>query len=122
MAKVMLIDDDYIVVDLLKTLLEMEGFDVITHSVGEDIIRSIRNHEPDVVLMDVYLRTSPDDDKVGLKLLAQIREDPDISKTRVIMSSGLDFRAASEQAKADGFIQKPYMPEDLIKMIEQVLS
>ncbi|MBC8496755.1 MAG: response regulator [Anaerolineales bacterium] len=121
MSKVMLIDDDVMVVDLLETLLDLEGFDVITYSMGEDIVESIQSHKPDVILMDVYLRTSPGDGEDGLNLLAQIRENPDLSDTRVIMSSGIDFHIESKESGADGFLLKPYMPEELIDLIKQVL-
>ncbi len=120
MRKVMLIDDDVVVVELLRTLLEMEGYDVITQCEGEEIVQSVQNHKPDVVLMDVYLKTSPGEGEDGLKMLAQIRENPDLSDTRVIMSSGIDFQVESKEYGADGFLLKPYMPEELIDLIKQV--
>jgi CheY-like chemotaxis protein len=119
MSKVMLIDDDIVVVDLLATLLTMEGFDVVSQSVEEEIIPSIQKHKPDVILMDVYLNTSQFDGEDGLILLSQIRRNPDISNTRVIMCSGIDFDEESQTAGADGFLLKPYMPEELIKLIRK---
>jgi len=121
MSKIMLIDDDVVMVDLLETLLKMEGFDVITQSIGEDIVQSIQTLKPDVILMDVYLKTSQGNGEDGLILLAQIREIPDLSKTKVILSSGINFRIESKEGGADGFLHKPYMPEELIDMIKQVL-
>ncbi len=122
MPKVMLIDDDFIVLDLLKTLLEMEGYDVIAYSWDEDFVKSVQKNQPDVVLMDVYLRTSPGGEMEGLKILAQIRDIPDLVETKVIMSSGIDLHIESKQAGADGFLHKPYMPEELIDLVKQILS
>ncbi len=122
MSKVMLIDDDFAVVDLLKTLLDMEGYNVIPFFLEGDIIESIQQNEPDVVLMDVYLQTSPDNELEGLNILSQIREDPKLTGIKVILSSGIDFHLESEKAGADGFLLKPYMPEELLGLIKQVLS
>ncbi len=122
MSKVMLIDDDFAVVDLLKTLLDMEGYIVIPYFLEGDIIESIQQNEPDVVLMDVYLQTSPDNELEGLNILSQIREDPKLSGIKVILSSGINFHLESEEAGADGFLLKPYMPEELLGLINQVLS
>ena len=120
MSKVMLIEDDVVVVDLLRTLLSLEGHDIVIFSIEEDIVESIKQNKPDVVLMDVYLRSSPDADKEGLRMLRQIRAAPELAYTKVIMSSGLDFHIESKQAGADGFLHKPYMPEDLINLITDV--
>ncbi|MBC8504630.1 MAG: response regulator [Anaerolineales bacterium] len=122
MPRVMLIDDDFIVLDLLKTLLEMEGHEIFTFSWDEDIVESVQKNQPDVVLMDIYLRTSPGGDKEGLKFLAQIRDIPDLAETKVIMTSGIDLHVESKQAGADGFLHKPYMPEELINLLKQILS
>ncbi len=118
----MLIDDEFAVVDLLTTFLEMEGYDVIPFSLNEDFLESIRRNHPDIILMDVYLRTSPGNEKEGLQILDQIREDPELSDIKVIMSSGIDFHIQSEQAGANGFLHKPYMPEELINLIKLILS
>lgn len=123
MSKVMLIDDDLVVVDLLGTLLEMEGFDVINSSIRGDIISAIHQKNPDVVLMDVYLNTSKNrSEPDGLNFLKQIREHPELSNVKVIMSSGIDFKIESAELGANAFLHKPYMPGELIEVIKVVLS
>jgi len=117
----MLIDDDFIVLDLLKTLLEMEGYEVVAFSLNEDIVESIKKNQPAAVLMDGYLRTSPGGEREGLNFLAQIREIPELAKTKVIMSSGINLNIESKEAGADGFLHKPYMPEELIDLVKQIL-
>lgn len=119
MPKVMIIEDDAAMLSLLTTLLQMEGFDVIrfTEADPEAILSQLRNEVPDAILMDVYLRHLN-----GLDLLSLIRQDEKIKTLRVIMSSGMDFSEACLQAGADGFIMKPYMPDDLIRQLHQVMS
>jgi CheY-like chemotaxis protein len=108
---------------MMTSLLKMEGYEVIAYQIGEDIINSVRQKNPDAILMDVYLNTSQSSaDPVGLSILKEIREDPKISETKVIMTSGIDFHIDSQELGADGFLQKPYMPEDLLGLIRQVLT
>jgi|SaaInl7_200m_RNA_FD_contig_61_598041_length_472_multi_6_in_0_out_0_1 CheY-like chemotaxis protein len=123
MSKVMLIDDDRVVIDLLATLLQMEGFEVITNTGVKEIIDTIRNQNPDVILMDVYLNASPNTDEPdGLNILKAIRDASEFSETKVIMTSGINFQIDSEDLGADAFLHKPYMPEELISIIKQLLS
>ncbi|MGD0611721.1 MAG: response regulator [Anaerolineales bacterium] len=110
MLKVLLAEDDDTMVSLLKTLLGMEGFQVATLMDQKgDPLETIRREKPDVVLLDIYLG-----DRNGLELLRQIRLSPDLKKVRVLMTSGIDRTEECLSAGADGFLLKPFMPEDLI--------
>lgn len=115
--KVLLAEDDYTMVTLLKTLLKMEGYDVIALDADADVITAIRLVKPDVLLMDVHLFSQN-----GLDILEKVREARDISKIRVLMSSGSNVKEECMNRGADGFLMKPYMPDDLFSQLKQVLS
>lgn len=119
MPKVMLIEDDHTMLSLLTILLQMENFEVCspTDDRPEDILAAIRKEDPDVTLLDVNLRLGN-----GIDLLCQMRGDPELIDTRVIMSSGLNLKHECLQAGADGFLLKPYMPDELIKLINDTLG
>ncbi len=114
MPKVMLIEDDQTLVGLLKTLLEIEGFCIASPDRPDLdwIPQLIHREQPDVVLMDVHMRSAN-----GLDLLRAIRKDPDPTRARIIMTSGIDLGDQCLAAGADGFMLKPYIPDDLVKMI-----
>jgi CheY-like chemotaxis protein len=117
--KVMLIEDDFTMRSLLRTLLRYEGYDVATveNDVDSDaILALIRNEAPVVILMDVHLRNLN-----GIELLQTIRKEDTFQSTGIIMSSGSDMRERCLEYGADAFILKPYMPEDLIQKINQVM-
>ena len=116
MPKIMLIEDDRTMLSLLTILLQMENFDVCSPSDDrpEDILAAIRQEKPDVVLLDVNLRLGN-----GIDLLGKMRSEEELKYTRVIMSSGMDLSHECLQAGADGFLLKPYMPDDLIKLIKE---
>ncbi len=115
---VYIIEDDLTMVGLLKTLLNMEGFDVTTlPPKGQlPVLESLFQVNPDVVLLDVNLR-----DMDGIEILQQIKADQRLQSIKIIMSSGSDYKDRCLILGADNFLLKPYMPDDLIKMIRDVL-
>ena len=120
MSKVMLIEDDTTMISLLQVLLSMEGYDVVGmehfKSLNE-MLAELRQQKPALILLDVNLKGLS-----GFELLEGIRTDETLRTTRVIMASGMDVRERSERSGANGFIQKPYMPEELITQIRETLG
>lgn len=117
MSKVLLIEDDPTMLSLLGTLLDMEGFQVAKVEKFDSVISDIRNEEPDVILMDVNLM-----DVNGLEILTEMRKDASLNGVSVIMSSGMDFKRESLEKGANDFIQKPYMPDELIDKVKLLSS
>ncbi len=113
MKKVLLADDDFTMVSLLKTLLNLEGYEVVTLlDKPGDILKNIHEAKPDVLLLDVFLG-----DRNGLDLVRRIRRDPELKKIRIIMVSGLDKTEECMAAGADKFLLKPYMPNELFALL-----
>ena len=116
MLKVMVIEDDPKMVSLLTTLLNLEGFVVKTpsdHNIN-GLLQAILEEKPEIALVDVNLNLGS-----GLDLVRAIREQPEIKDICVLMSSGYNMNRECTQAGANGFIMKPYMPDELIKQIHQ---
>lgn len=113
MAKVMLAEDDLTMVNLLMTLLKMDGFEVVALDADEDVPAAVRRDIPDVLLLDVHLSNQD-----GLKIMDSIRQSDGIHDTRVIMISGLNVREECMRHGADAFLLKPFMPDDLIKLLK----
>lgn len=119
MLKVMLIEDDQTMVSLLTTLLKLEGFSVSTpenHHI-DGVLKDVRKERPEVAFVDVNLNSGS-----GLDLVREIRREPGIQQTRILMSSGLNLQTECIQAGADDFILKPFMPEELIKLIRTTIK
>jgi len=121
MVKVFLVEDDPTMDELLKTLMKLEGFEVESATDLEDILPSVKQYLPDVILLDVHLRPGGDLKVNGFELLRQIRADVAIHDKKVILYSGTDFRIESREAGADGFIVKPFMPDELIQKIKDLV-
>ena len=120
MPKVALIEDDAVMLSLLQTLLEYEGFETVQlDGMGKvnDIVEILHQAGPDLILMDVHLRQIN-----GLDLLRELRKDPSLQAVKVLVSSGMELSSESSIEGADGFILKPYMPDDLVAIIREALG
>lgn len=120
MHKILLIEDDTTMLSLLSTFLEIEGFRItpLSGEAGaEEILRRVRSENPELILMDVHLPGVS-----GFDLVQRMRKDEVLKSTKVIMSSGMNLGIESQQAGADGFMLKPYMPDELVKKIRETLN
>jgi DNA-binding response OmpR family regulator len=113
MAKILLAEDDLTMVSLLKTLLKMEGFEVVALDVDTDIVAAVQRENPDTIFMDVHLG-----DQSGMQVLQSIRKNKDTSKVRVVMTSGLNMKDECLNLGANAFLQKPFMPDELISVLK----
>ena len=83
----------------------------------EDIIETLCQEKPDLILMDVHLRHLN-----GFDIMESLRGESELSGTKVLIASGVELTNKSHQAGADGFILKPFMPDELIGKIQQTLE
>ncbi|MDX1378037.1 MAG: response regulator [Anaerolineales bacterium] len=112
MPKILIAEDDLTMVSLLKTLLKLEGFEVVNLDVNADILTAIVRELPDVILMDVHLG-----EKSGVEVVASLRKKPEFEQVRIVMTSGMDLKDECLNQGADHFLLKPFMPDDLIKIL-----
>ena len=119
MHQIMLIEDDPTMVQLLKLLLEMEGYSVSMFGDGtvETTMAAMHKNAPDLALLDINLQYMN-----GLDLLKNMRQDPALNKIKVVMTSGYDARETCLNTGANAFLLKPYMPDDLIEQIKKELT
>ena len=114
---VMIVDDDRTMNSLLKTLLEIDGFEVVLAPRAEIVLSTALEAKPHAILMDVHIGEAD-----GLELLRQIRAHPALKDLPVVMASGMDLEYESQQAGANAFMLKPYPPDQLAQVLKKVLS
>ena len=114
MPKILLAEDDHTMVSLLKTLFKMEGFDVVALDVHEDVTAAVLKEQPDNLLMDVHLGGQN-----GMEIVEKIRQNPESKNINIVMTSGLNLKDECLQHGADQFLLKPFMPDDLLKLLKK---
>jgi DNA-binding response OmpR family regulator len=116
MSKLLIIDDDPNMANLLKTLLELEGYNVVSTREWTGIADFAAREQPDLILMDCIL---PDID--GVDILKSIRSQETTSEMKVVMTSGINMTEECMTAGADAFLLKPYNPDVLTQTIKDHL-
>lgn len=113
----MIVDDDRTTVKLLKTLLELDGFEVSIAARGGDVMEVANQSQPEVFLLDYHLS-----DMDGVEVLRELRSSGRFADTPVIVTSGLNVEDEVMQAGASAFLFKPFEPEDLPKLFRQLIQ
>ena len=119
MCKVLVIDDDKDLLDIIKSLLTKRGFDVETDDNWQNGFEKIREFEPQIILLDVFLSGID-----GLDICKQLKSNPLTSHIPIVIFSAYPRIAESAiyEYDADDFIAKPFEVNDLVAKMHSVLS
>ncbi len=117
---VLVIDDDPVILELLRVNFEIEGFDVICAKDGEEGLARAQRDQPDVVISDIMMPR-----RDGLQLLTDLKGDPSTEDLPVILLSAKAQRSEVQQGLdlgADDYITKPFDPLELIDRLNAVMT
>ena len=116
--RILVVDDDAIVIKSCRRILEAEGFEVTTVPSADEALEKIKNYDFDLLLIDVKM---PKHD--GIFLMREIKKNwPDIP---IIVMSGYptpETIADVLKLGATQFIPKPFKPDEFMKSIKQVIQ
>jgi DNA-binding response OmpR family regulator len=103
--------------ELLKIVLGMD-YEVSEAANGHEALELVRKLEPDIVVLDVMMPG-----RTGLDVLAQVRGDPDLAGTPVIMITAWDHvEPVARAAGADRFMLKPFDGDEVRAAVEELLN
>lgn len=115
--QILVVDDEGLVLDSCKMVLEPEGFEVLLVTSADKALKVIKDKKPTLLLVDIKM---PEHD--GWYLMQQVKEKwPDIP---VIVMTGYpttETIAESEELGASRFIAKPFTPDELLEAVRQVI-
>ena len=116
--KILVVDDEGIILDSCRRVLEEDGLDVLLVTSADKAIAAIEDEEPSVLLMDVKMPV-----RDGMDLMREVKERwPDIP---IIVMSGYHTKETIEEAIKIGaatFIAKPFTPDELLEALRQVIK
>ncbi|GAA4870742.1 response regulator transcription factor [Pseudonocardia benzenivorans] len=116
-VRVLVVDDEATLSDLLGMALRYEGWDVRTEADGASAVRAAREFRPDAVVLDVML---PDLD--GLEVLRRMRADtPDVPVLFLTAKDAVEDRVAGLTAGGDDYVTKPFSLEELVARLRGLL-
>jgi two-component system alkaline phosphatase synthesis response regulator PhoP len=120
MKKILIADDEPNIVTALEFLLQRSGYEVIVAPNGEDALKLIGAHRPDLVLLDVMMPL-----RSGYEVCSRIREHPDWRHIKVVMLTAKGREAEERKglaAGADLYISKPFSTGELVGKIAGLLA
>jgi len=115
--KILIAEDNQGTTDMLKTLLEMEGFEVAATHRAQRVVSLAAKECPDALVIDFHL--GPEN---CVSVIRNIRRTPGIANLPVIVVSGMECSLEAEQAGADAFLLKPFGIDMLLDTIREVLE
>jgi DNA-binding response OmpR family regulator len=118
--KILIADDERNIVTALEFLLQRNGYEVYIARNGEDALKLIEAHRPELVLLDVMMPV-----KSGYEVCQRMRERADLRHIKIIMltAKGRDVEMSKGLAiGADLYITKPFSTQELVAKIKGLLG
>ena len=118
--KVLVVEDDTEMVDLLRFNLQKAGFAIATATDGIEALKKVRSLAPDLILLDLML---PELD--GFSVCEILRRDPETASIPIIMLTALSNELARMTGLASGandYFSKPFSPRQLVSRVKDLLE
>jgi DNA-binding response OmpR family regulator len=119
-VRVLVVDDDPVILELLRINFEIEGYEVLPATDGEQGLAKARDEEPDVVLCDIMMPRLD-----GIELVTRLRGDPRTAHLPVVLLSAKAQKVEVDRGLsvgADDYVTKPFDPLELLDRVNAVLA
>src|SRR5437588_5521091 len=117
---ILVCDNETILRDLVRASLDGNGYRLIEARDGDEAVALARTAQPDLILLDMMMPG-----RSGIDVLGELRRDPKLGTTPVIMLTAraqAEDREIAEHAGADFFLTKPFSPLELADVVDKLLS
>ncbi|MEV8308004.1 response regulator [Streptomyces flavidovirens] len=117
-GRVLVVDDNKVIRQLIRVNLELEGFEVVTAADGVEALDIVHRVCPEVVTLDVVMPRLD-----GLRTAARLREDPRTAHLPVAIISACTQHEVESgfAAGVDAFLAKPFEPAELVRLVRQLM-
>ncbi len=119
--RILCIEDETEMIELIRMVLEREGLDVTGAMGGEQGLKAMKEQKPDLILLDLMM---PGMD--GWEVYRQMRADKELTDIPVIIvtakAQSIDRVLGLQVAKVADYITKPFGPKELIASVQRVLT
>ena len=116
MKKILIVEDEETILELLSEIFsDLGDYRILYARDGEEALRLVRGNNPDIILLDIHIPRIN-----GYEVCKSVKSDPAMSRTKVLMLSGMvqdSDRRKAQEVGVDAFITKPF---DLIALVEKV--
>lgn len=124
MAKIMLVEDDAILVEMYQAKFELEGHEVTTATNGEECLKLLETKSPELILLDILMPKIN-----GFHVLKEIKKRPNLRQIPVILLTNLgeaevdmNRELASALGVSDYLIKSHHTPDEVVEKVVKILS
>jgi CheY-like chemotaxis protein len=114
--KILVIDDDPVVVKYLVSLLEDNGYETCTAMDGLEAMKVLKAEQPDLITLDLEMP-----EEWGTRFYRKFKKDEAVKDTPVLIISGMPSRHLSVR-DAVGFLAKPFDPEKVLELVKKAVG
>ncbi|WP_431965671.1 response regulator [Actinacidiphila sp. bgisy160] len=116
-GRVLVVDDNKVIRQLIRVNLELEGYEVVTAADGAECLDVVQRVRPDVVTLDVVMPRLD-----GIRTAARLRSDPRTRDVRIVVISACTHAEVESAVAAgvDAFLGKPFEPGELIRVVRRL--
>jgi CheY-like chemotaxis protein len=118
LGRVLVVDDDEVIRQLIAVNLQLEGFDVATAVDGQDCLDRVAEVDPVVITLDVMMPRLD-----GWETAIQLRRSPDTAHIKVVLITARaqeDDKTHGAQVGADAYLTKPFDPNEMIRVVREL--
>ncbi|WP_307825929.1 response regulator [Streptomyces sp. MBT33] len=118
-GRVLVVDDNKVIRQLIRVNLELEGLEVVTAADGAECLDVVHQVRPDVVTLDVVMPRLD-----GLRTAARLRSDPrtcDLPLAIVSACTSYEVETGLDVG-VDAFLAKPFEPAELVRLVQQLIA
>ena len=118
LGRVLVVDDDEVIRQLIAVNLTLEGFDVATAVDGQDCLDKVKDVEPAVITLDIMMPRLD-----GWEAASRLRADPETAGIKVVLLSARAQEADLERGDrigVDAYLTKPFDPDELIATVRRL--
>ncbi len=118
LGRVLVVDDDTVIRQLITVNLELEGFEVATAVDGQDCLDKAKHIRPDVITLDIMMPRLD-----GWEAAGRLRADPETAGIKVVLLSARAQEADLERGSrigVDAYLTKPFDPDELIEVVRRL--
>src|SRR3990172_4849533 len=116
MAKILVIDDEPSIVNLVTAYLKPEGYEIYTAMDGPSGLKASRAFKPDLIILDIML---PGMD--GIELLSHLRRESDVYVIMLTARTAETDKIVGLSVGADDYVTKPFSPRELTARVKAAL-
>ncbi len=120
MYKVLIVDDEEVIRDLIEDSLAKEGYELAKANNGMEAMEKVNSFGPDLIVLDLMMP-----DKWGYAVCEEVKGNPETSRIAVLFLTARDSlpsKKMGEMKGGDGYMLKPFRPEELRARIRELLE